>query len=127
MLSVSWLLIALPLLSFFVLMLSGRRADAWGHWAGVGVSGATAIIGIVAFFEMIGRGAADRAESGARDRRSRSGSYARLHVHDAEDPAGCAPGSACRHCAAGERARADGPGGTSRARPGRGSDIRGGA
>jgi len=63
MLSVSWLLIALPLLSFFVLMLSGRRADAWGHWAGVGVSGATAIIGIVAFFEMIGRGAADRAES----------------------------------------------------------------
>jgi NADH-quinone oxidoreductase subunit L len=63
MLSVSWLLIALPLLSFFVLMLAGRRADAWGHWAGVGVSGATAIIGIVAFFEMIGRGAADRAES----------------------------------------------------------------
>ena len=63
MLSVSWLLIALPLLSFFVLMLAGRRADAWGHWAGVGVSGATAIIGIVAFFQMIGRGAADRAES----------------------------------------------------------------
>ena len=63
MLSVSWLLIALPLLSFFVLMLSGRRADAWGHWAGVAVSGATAVIGIVAFFEMIGRGAADRTES----------------------------------------------------------------
>ncbi|NYI42362.1 NADH-quinone oxidoreductase subunit L [Demequina lutea] len=63
MLSVSWLLIALPLLSFFVLMLAGRRADAWGHWAGVGVSGATAVIGIVAFFEMIGRSASDRAES----------------------------------------------------------------
>ncbi len=63
MLSVSWLLIALPLASFFGLMLAGRRADAWGHWVGVGVSAATALIGIVAFFEMIGRGASDRAES----------------------------------------------------------------
>jgi len=63
MLSVSWLLIALPLVSFFGLMLAGRRADAWGHWAGVGVSGATALIGIIAFFEMIGRGASDRSES----------------------------------------------------------------
>ena len=63
MLSVSWLLIALPLASFFVLMLAGRRADAWAHWAGVGVSGATALIAIIAFFEMIGRSASDRAES----------------------------------------------------------------
>ena len=63
MLSVSWLLIALPLLSFFGLMVAGRRADAWGHWAGVGVSGATAVIGIVAFFEMVGRTASDRSES----------------------------------------------------------------
>lgn len=63
MLSVSWLLIALPLASFFGLMLAGRRADAWAHWVGVAVSGATAIIGIVAFFEMIGRSAADRAEA----------------------------------------------------------------
>ena len=53
MLSVSWLLIALPLASFFVLMLAGRRADAWGHWAGVAVSGATAVVAIGAFFEMI--------------------------------------------------------------------------
>ena len=63
MLSVSWLLIALPLVSFFGLMLAGRRADAWGHWAGVGVSGATAVIGIIAFFEMVGRSASDRSES----------------------------------------------------------------
>jgi len=63
MLSVSWLLIALPLVSFFGLMLAGRRADAWGPWVGVGVSGATALIGIVSFFEMIGRSASDRAES----------------------------------------------------------------
>ena len=46
MLSVSWLLIALPLASFFGLMLAGRRADAWGHWVGVGVSGATAAVGL---------------------------------------------------------------------------------
>jgi len=63
MLSVSWLLIALPLVSFFGLMLAGRRADAWGHWAGVGVSGATALIGIIAFFEMVGRTASERSES----------------------------------------------------------------
>lgn len=63
MLSVSWLLIALPLASFFVLMLAGRRADAWGHWVGVAVSGLSAVVGIVAFFEMLGRGAEDRAES----------------------------------------------------------------
>ncbi len=63
MLSVSWLVIALPLASFFVLMVAGRRADAWGHWVGVGVSGATALVGIGAFIEMIGRSASDRAES----------------------------------------------------------------
>lgn len=63
MLSVTWLLIAVPLASFFVLMLAGRRADAWGHWLGVAASSATAIIGIGAFIQMLGRDAESRSES----------------------------------------------------------------
>lgn len=63
MLSVTWLLIAVPLASFFVLMLAGRRADAWGHWLGVAASSATAVIGIGAFIQMLGRDAESRSES----------------------------------------------------------------
>ncbi|MBC7298905.1 MAG: NADH-quinone oxidoreductase subunit L, partial [Demequina sp.] len=63
MLSVTWLLIAVPLASFFVLMLAGRRADAWGHWLGVAASSAAAVIGIGAFFQMLGRDAESRTES----------------------------------------------------------------
>ncbi len=63
MLSVTWLLIAVPLASFFVLMLAGRRADAWGHWLGVAASSTAAVVGIGAFFEMLGRDAESRSES----------------------------------------------------------------
>ncbi len=63
MLSVTWLLIAVPLASFFVLMLAGRRADAWGHWLGVAASSAAAVIGIGAFIEMLGRDAESRTEN----------------------------------------------------------------
>jgi NADH-quinone oxidoreductase subunit L len=63
MVSVTWLLIAVPLASFFVLMLAGRRADAWGHWLGVAASSATAVIGIGAFMEMLGRDAESRSDS----------------------------------------------------------------
>ena len=63
MVSVTWLLIAVPLASFFVLMLAGRRADAWGHWLGVAASSATAVIGIGAFIQMLGRDAESRSES----------------------------------------------------------------
>ncbi len=62
MLSVSWLLIAIPLASFFVLLLAGRRADAWGHWLGVAASTAAAVIGIVAFAQILGRPAEERFE-----------------------------------------------------------------
>ncbi|PKQ14827.1 MAG: NADH-quinone oxidoreductase subunit L, partial [Actinobacteria bacterium HGW-Actinobacteria-8] len=63
MVSVTWLLIAVPLASFFVLMLAGHRADAWGHWLGVAASSATAVIGIGAFIQMLGRDAELRSES----------------------------------------------------------------
>ena len=34
--SLAWLLFALPALGAAILLLAGRRADAWGHWLGVG-------------------------------------------------------------------------------------------
>ena len=63
MLSVTWLLIAVPLASFFVLMLAGSRADSWGHWLGVAASCVAAIVGIGAFVEMLGRDAENRVEN----------------------------------------------------------------
>lgn len=63
MLSVTWLLIAVPLASFFVLMLAGSRADSWGHWLGVASSSVAAIVGIGAFVEMLGRDAESRVEN----------------------------------------------------------------
>ena len=63
MLSVTWLLIAVPLASFFVLMLAGSRADSWGHWLGVAASSVAAIVGIGAFVEMLGRDSENRVEN----------------------------------------------------------------
>lgn len=61
MLSVSWLLIAVPLASFFFLLLAGRRADAWAHWVGVGASGAAFVVALFAFIEMLGLPSHERA------------------------------------------------------------------
>ncbi|MCH7232838.1 NADH-quinone oxidoreductase subunit L [Glycomyces sp. L485] len=40
LLSWTWLLIALPAIGAAVLLLTGRRADKWGHWIGVATVGA---------------------------------------------------------------------------------------
>jgi len=63
MLSSTWLLVAVPLGSAFVLMLAGKRADSWGHWLGVAASGSTFVVGLGAFIQMLGLDAADRATS----------------------------------------------------------------
>ncbi|MFN3865513.1 MAG: NADH-quinone oxidoreductase subunit L, partial [Demequina sp.] len=63
MLSMTWLLIAVPLASAFVLLLAGRRADAYGHWVGVGASGAAFLVGLIAFFQMLGLPGEERATS----------------------------------------------------------------
>ena len=55
MLDVSWLLIAVPLVSAFVLLVAGKRANKWGHWVGVAASATAFVIGLIAFLEMIGR------------------------------------------------------------------------
>jgi len=55
MLDVSWLLIAVPLVSAFVLLVAGKRANKWGHWVGVAASATAFVVGLIAFLEMIGR------------------------------------------------------------------------
>ncbi len=61
MLSLTWLLIAVPLASAFILLLSGRKADAWAHWVGVVASGAAFVVALFAFVEMLGLPSDERA------------------------------------------------------------------
>ena len=61
MLTLSWLIIALPLASAATILLSGRAARRWGHALGVAASFATVVVGVGAFIEMLGREADDRA------------------------------------------------------------------
>jgi NADH-quinone oxidoreductase subunit L len=59
-LSLGWLLVALPALSAAVLLLWGRRSDRWGHWLGVLAPGLSFVVGLVALIELLGRPAAER-------------------------------------------------------------------
>ena len=61
MLDLTWLLIAVPLASAFVLLLAGKRANPWGHWLGVAASGSAFVIALIAFIQMLGLDAADRS------------------------------------------------------------------
>jgi NADH-quinone oxidoreductase subunit L len=56
----AWLLVALPALSAVVLLLAGRRANAWGHILGVLSVVATFVIGLVIFLQTAGLDAAAR-------------------------------------------------------------------
>ncbi|MFF8288434.1 NADH-quinone oxidoreductase subunit L [Streptomyces sp. NPDC016309] len=55
------LLVAAPLLGAAVLLCGGRRLDRAGHWLGTLLAAASFVIGAVLFFDMLGRGAEDRA------------------------------------------------------------------
>jgi NADH-quinone oxidoreductase subunit L len=57
----SWLLVALPLASAAVLLLSGRRSDPWGHLLGVAAPIAAFGVGVALFFALLGREAEARA------------------------------------------------------------------
>ncbi|MBG0565269.1 NADH-quinone oxidoreductase subunit L [Actinoplanes aureus] len=59
-LSLIWLLVAIPLASAAVLLLLGRRADKWGHWLGVLSVAASFVLGLVFFANLAG------LESGSR-------------------------------------------------------------
>ncbi|MEV0782747.1 NADH-quinone oxidoreductase subunit L [Streptomyces sp. NPDC050423] len=55
------LLVAAPLLGAAVLLCGGRRLDRVGHWLGTLFAAASFVIGAVLFFNMLGKGVADRA------------------------------------------------------------------
>ncbi|MDR2453391.1 MAG: NADH-quinone oxidoreductase subunit L [Bifidobacteriaceae bacterium] len=55
-----WPLVAIPLLSAAVLLLTGRRADKWGHWLGVGAAAASCLWAIWVFAAMLARPAGQR-------------------------------------------------------------------
>ncbi|SPT53256.1 NADH-quinone oxidoreductase subunit L [Actinomyces bovis] len=45
--ALAWLLIAVPALSAAILLLAGRRSDAWGHWLGLAAAVFSAGLGLV--------------------------------------------------------------------------------
>src|SRR3954447_24512997 len=51
-LSSFWLLIAIPLASAAVLLLLGRRANAWGHLLGCASVGAAFVLGLTYFIQL---------------------------------------------------------------------------
>jgi NADH-quinone oxidoreductase subunit L len=53
-LNLLWLLIALPLAGAAVLLLLGRRANAWGHLLGCATVGVAFVLGVVQFFALRG-------------------------------------------------------------------------
>ncbi|MGN6752615.1 MAG: NADH-quinone oxidoreductase subunit L [Intrasporangium sp.] len=61
--SYAWLLVALPLLGTAVLLIGGRRTDKWGALLATGLSWAAFLVGLVIFFQMLGRDSGDRAQA----------------------------------------------------------------
>ncbi|MFF4797996.1 NADH-quinone oxidoreductase subunit L [Streptomyces sp. NPDC001351] len=54
------LLVAAPLLGAAVLLCGGRRLDAVGHWIGTVLAGASFVIGVVLFADLLGKDAEHR-------------------------------------------------------------------
>ncbi|GAA2655727.1 NADH-quinone oxidoreductase subunit L [Nonomuraea recticatena] len=50
----SWLMIALPLLGAAILLLGGRRTNAWGHYLGVLMSLGSFVVAVLAFLQLAG-------------------------------------------------------------------------
>jgi len=57
-----WLLIALPLAGAAILLLAGRRTDAWGHWLGLLASTASFVVAVLLFVAMLGQGDGQRTQ-----------------------------------------------------------------
>lgn len=47
-------LVGFPLIGAAILLLGGRATDRWGHWLGVLASAASAVVGFILMFRMIG-------------------------------------------------------------------------
>jgi len=63
MFSLLWLVVAIPAVSAAILLLAGRRADAWGHLLGSAAPIASFLLGLTLFVQLLGRPADDRAVS----------------------------------------------------------------
>ncbi|MDQ1615698.1 MAG: NADH-quinone oxidoreductase subunit [Actinomycetota bacterium] len=61
--SLTWLLVALPMLGAAVLLLGGRRTDRFGHLLGAALPGAAFLVGVIEFIALLGRDGSDRALS----------------------------------------------------------------
>jgi len=59
--SAAWLLVAIPLAGAAVLLLSGRRADRWGHLLGTVAAAASFVVALVLFFALKGQPEAARS------------------------------------------------------------------
>jgi NADH-quinone oxidoreductase subunit L len=59
--SLLWLVVALPALGTIILLLGGRRTDAWGHLLGCATVVASFLVSLVTFLALLGRDAADRS------------------------------------------------------------------
>jgi NADH-quinone oxidoreductase subunit L len=61
--SLLWLVVALPLLGAGILLLGGRRTDAWGHLLATALPLLSFVLGAVMFFALLARNGSDRAIS----------------------------------------------------------------
>jgi NADH-quinone oxidoreductase subunit L len=61
--TLAWLLIAVPAVSAAVLLLGGRRTDAWGHLLGCAAPLLSFVFGVVLFLQLLGRDGEDRQET----------------------------------------------------------------
>ena len=58
--SLVWLAVAIPLVSFAILLLAGKAADAWGHWLAILASAASFVVGLAAAIQLLGMDAGER-------------------------------------------------------------------
>src|SRR4051795_747027 len=59
--SLTWLLVALPLLGATILLLGGRRTDPFGHILGCATALLSFLVGVVLFVALLGRSADNRS------------------------------------------------------------------
>ncbi|QJC22637.1 NADH-quinone oxidoreductase subunit L [Arcanobacterium buesumense] len=55
-----WLAVAIPLLSCGILLVLGRKADAWGHWLATLASAGSFVVGLLATLQLLGMDASQR-------------------------------------------------------------------
>ncbi len=60
-LSYAWLMIALPLLGAAVLLLGGRRTNAWGHWLAIAAALASFVWAVLSLGQLLGRAPEERS------------------------------------------------------------------